>query len=522
MIKCVNRIYGGSMLFYVAGQLLASQNLSAQETPLADINRVKWNLHSENPSDYKNVVLFFFDDMRFDCLGYAGGIAKTPNIDKLAINSCVFTNAISSNGICSPSRATLLTGRWGHRTGLDDNVRVWHSRLAGLSLDNSTILEWAREHGYFTGYFGKWHLGHDGPIRRGVHRFTKSGFDTGHAMEYTSVDFGVTRKYYEKAKAFKEKPEYYATLPGTFEQTSTFTTTSEGIEFLREANEMKRPFFLTMSFTAPHPPYKVPKPYNTMYDYKKIKLPASFYAPVINKPIQQKQVLWPWHDVGHMSEQDWQKTVSYFYGFVSMIDDAVKMVMDEIEKLKLSGSTLIIFTSDQGSMLADHGLYDKGPYSYEELMRIPMLLKVPGIEPIKVTRQVSLLDLNQTMVEWMGLEPEIPNIDSRSLFPLMVKGNEGWDIPDEAFFRFEWYNGKWFGVRTIRTPKYKYCYNTVDVDEFYDLQADPGEINNLYNKPEYREQQALLMEKLLENLKTTSDPLYIQMKTYMGNKSYYP
>jgi arylsulfatase A-like enzyme len=256
-----------------------------------------------------------------------------------------------------------------------------------------------------------------------------------------------------------------------------------------------------------------------MYDYTKIILPTSITDTYTRKPRYQRDVLWPWHNVGHMTTEDWQKTTSYFYGFVTMIDDAVGMVLETLKNEGLEDNTLIIFASDQGSMLADHGLYDKGPYSYDDLMRIPLLVKVPKSSAGKITRQVSLIDINQTLVEWMNLEPKDINLDSRSLFPLMTNGNDGWNCADESYYRYEWYNGKWYGIRTIRTPQLKYCYNSVDVDEMYDLKKDPKEMNNVYDNPEYAGQQIELQNRLLEHLKTTEDPLYSQMKTFLKNKA---
>jgi arylsulfatase A-like enzyme len=241
-------------------------------------------------------------------------------------------------------------------------------------------------------------------------------------------------------------------------------------------------------------------------------LPKSLNEPIDRKPKYQREVLWYWHDVGHMSEDDWRKATSFYWGSVSMIDKAVGEIITVLKKNGFWENTMIVFVGDQGSMIGEHHLYDKGPYSYDELMRIPMLIRVPDIAPRTIIRQVSLIDINQTLVEWMDLEPIIPNLDSRSLFPLMEKGNEGWDAPDEVFYRYEWYNGKWYGIRTIRTPDFKYCLNPVDIDELYDLKNDPLEMNNLVNLPKYKSIQKELQQRLLMHLKKVKDPLYEKMK----------
>jgi len=136
-----------------------------------------WRTPVKDKSHRKNVILLTFDDLRFDTFSFHGSSAKTPNIDALKNKSVYFSNACTTTGLCSPSRAALFTGRLGHRTGLDDNCHVWQSRLMGLSLQQETILEWARQKDYFVGHFGKWHLGPNGPMRRGVHRFSKKAKD---------------------------------------------------------------------------------------------------------------------------------------------------------------------------------------------------------------------------------------------------------------------------------------------------------------------------------------------------------
>jgi arylsulfatase A-like enzyme len=173
---------------------------------------------------------------------------------------------------------------------------------------------------------------------------------------------------------------------------------------------------------------------------------------------------------------------------------------------------MVVFVGDQGSMIGEHTLYDKGPYCYDELMRIPMLVRMPGISPKTVSRHVSLIDLNQTLVEWMNLEPIESKLDSRSLVPLLKNGNKGWDTPDEAFYRYEWYNGDWYGIRSVRRPEFKYCWNPADIDELYDLKQDPVEMNNLIDKKEYQSVQKGLQERLLTHLLEVDDPLYDKMK----------
>jgi arylsulfatase A-like enzyme len=459
----------------------------------------------------KNVLFIWCDQFQFDVATYCGGPAQTSNLDKLAAQSVNFRAACTTTALSSPTRASLYTGRWGHRTGLDDNCYTWHSRLNGLDLKQTTLLEWAREKDYFLGYFGKWHLGPDGPIRRGVHRFSYNGFDRGN-LKSQKPNFDAVKIYYDKTKVFNEKPGYYNTVDKTYEETETEQLAKLGINFIIEATKAKLPFYLTVSFPGPHPPYAVPKEYATLYDSRKIELPANLHDPFKNKPLYQQDIMWPFHDLGHMTDDDWRKANAYYQGYVTMIDRAIGELLESLKKNGFWENTLIVFVSDHGDMIGAHGRFDKGPYAYDEVMRIPMLVRVPNQPAREIKRQVSIMDLNQTLVEWMNLEPDQPNVDSRSLFPLIKKGDSGWDLPDEIYYRYEWYNGLWFGIRTIRTPEFKYNWNPVGVDELYDLKNDPLEMINLINSSDFQETKKSLQRKLLIYLKQIDDPWYEKMK----------
>lgn len=463
----------------------------------------------------KNVLLLLFDDLRHDTFSFAGSPARTPHIDSLKRESTCFSCACTTTGLCSPSRAALFTGRWGHRTGLDDNCHVWHSRLIEMNSGHTTLIEWARDKGYFVGYFGKWHLGPDGPIRRGAHSFSAQGFERWANRPTKMPDFDRIKRYYEKDRTFAQKPEYYGTREGSYRDTRTREMVAQGIEFLQEAAREDRPFFLTVSFNAPHPPYVVPKPYDAMYDHQQIALPASLHESTADKPKYQRDVLWPWHDVGHMSDADWRKLRAHYYGFVTLVDRAVGEILKTFEQQGLSDSTLVVLAGDQGSMLGEHTLYDKGPYCYDELMRIPLLIRAPGMRGREVARHVSLLDVNQTLVEWMGLRPSTPNVDSRSLLPLMRQGDQGWNTGDEAFYRYEWYNGSWYGIRAVRTPHYKYCWNPAGLDELYDLQNDPHEMQNLVSQKAHQGSVRALQKRLLDHLRRTQDSAQKRLEAEM-------
>lgn len=420
----------------------------------------------------------------------------------------VFRTACTTTGLCSPNRSALFTGKLGHRTGLDDNCNVWHSRLNELDLNQTTLIEWARRRGYFTGYYGKWHLGTDGPIRRGVQRYPANGFERSRMGGKTQrPDFEAPKRFYDKSRTFEEKPGFYLTEEGGYEKCQAAQFARNGIAFLREAAAQTQPFFLTLSFNAVHPPYHVPEPYNHMYDWRDIQLPANVHDNFRNKPRYQSDIMWPFHDTGHMSDDDWRRCMAFYRGFVSMLDRALGEVFDAVRSNGLQDDTLVAVVADHGDMCGAHNRFDKGPYCYDEIMRIPMLLRIPGAKPREVMRHVSSIDINRTLADWAGFKPDVPNLDSRSLLPLAERGDSGWSAPDEAYYRYEWYDGLWFGIRAIRTHEYKYCFNPAGVDELYDLRKDPAEMVNLAGNAEMKSFEGHLARRLLLHLEQTGDAI---------------
>lgn len=457
-----------------------------------------------------NVLILFFDDMRFDSFSYRGGPVPTPNIDALAAESTRFDMAVTTTGLCSPSRAALFTGRWGHRTGLDDNVELWHSRLTELDPEQGGIIKRASEAGYFVGYVGKWHLGANGPQIRGAEFVESFAADATAAIRPYTPHGGLKRvRGYNAGEDEKgaDKLDYYQTLPGTYESSYTYDKVKNAKVMFEKAAQDDRPFFGVVSFSQPHPPYRIPEPYASMFDPAKVEVPSNHLADRINKPLAQEYPYWPWHDVDHLSDGEWRKARAHYYGAIAMIDQAVGDIIEGAKEEGIYEDLHIVFIGDQGSMLGEHRLYDKMAYAYDELIRIPLLVRDPDIAPRIVTRHVSLMDVPATLSDWMALPADGPE-DGVSLEPLMREGDSAInDVEDNALYAYEWYNGAWFGLRAIRTPDYKYVFNPADSrDELYDLKADPGEVNNLIGEPKLADIREGLRKTMLGKLKRVDDP----------------
>lgn len=458
-----------------------------------------------------NVLVLFFDDMRFDTFSYRNGPVSTPNIDRLAAQSVQFNSAMSTTGLCSPSRAALFTGRWGHKTGLDDNVELFHSRQYQLSPSEGGLIKRAVDSGYFVGYVGKWHIGPQGPKIRGA-QFIREHANTRlrkprHYVPYDDVD-SIKRYYEGKLDENGEKHVYYETLPGTYEDTEAYHKVEYGKEMLIAAAKQEKPFFGVVSFNQPHPPYRVPEPYASMFDPQTVSLPQNFVKERSYKPMVQDKVLWPWHDVGHMTENDWRNAQAYYYGAIAMVDDLIGELLQTAKDVGLYEDLHIILLGDQGSMIGEHNLFDKGPYAYDELMRIPLLYRYPDTDPKVITRQVSMIDLAPTLAEVMHL-PNDGDVDGHSLLPLIKSGDIAEaEQEDTALYMYEWYNGSWFGLRALRTPDLKFVWYPGDNrDELYDLKKDPGELTNLIKNPGYKQKLTHITALLEGEMKRVNDPM---------------
>ncbi|WP_448248453.1 sulfatase-like hydrolase/transferase [Thalassotalea agariperforans] len=458
-----------------------------------------------------NVLVIFFDDMRFDTFSYRGGPVNTPAIDALAKEGTRFDNAMTTTGLCSPSRAALYTGRWGHKNGLDDNVELYHSRYSELDLSEGGLLRRASEAGYLVGHVGKWHLGAQGTKLRGAEIDLGQGHEARERFSRQWTPYAKVSQvkgYYEgKLDKNNEKHEYFQTLPGTYEDTEAYKKLVYGKQMLKQAAKDERPFFGVISFNQPHPAYRVPEPYASMFDPDTLTLPANHLSKRVNKPLAQDGIWWPWHDVGHMSDSDWRKARAYYYGAIAMVDHIVGDIIQTAKDEGIYDDLTIVLLGDQGSMLGEHGLYDKGPYAYDELMRMPLIIRSPDQSPKTITRQVSMLDITPTIAEIMDLAPD-GDVDGRSLIPLMEQGDKA-DAGkvDKALYAYEWYNGSWFGIRAIRTPEMKFVWNPGDSrDELYDLKNDPVEITNQINNKAYKKELTKLVKLLEEELIRVEDP----------------
>jgi arylsulfatase A-like enzyme len=435
------------------------------------------------------VLLILADQLRFDCLGANGNrLVRTPNLDRLAAGSANFAAAFTQAPVCVPSRVTLLTGRYPH----SHKNRVNYTPCNPGEVFLQKML---REAGYRTGSVGKLHYY---PPTAAHARST--GFDT------VLLDDGVgstdAHSDYVKWRAGRDPRRdvhYQAVRKGAanpfsgviaYEHTPTAWTGEQSCAMLRELATGPSPFFLHCSFFKPHSPYTVPAPYDEMYDGAGIPLPPRVTLRDIERlplPVQRqilrftprygmdrRRLLWIWRS---------------YYGGVSMVDREVGRILDELDRTGRAGDTIVIFTTDHGDQLLEHGLEGKNVF-FESSVRVPLLVRFPGRVPPGVhAGPAGLVDVVPSVLEWCGL-PVPPRVQGRGLFE-----------PREAVFAeniipevitggsrdFFYTPGK--GIKDIRHPdakmvrtaRWKLNYYPGHGGELYDMKADPGETRNLYS-----------------------------------------
>ena len=427
-------------------------------------------------------------------------VAPTPNIDRLADEGMLFRNVFCTNSICIPSRATILTGQYSHINGV-------HSLKGNLPSEKQYLAHEMKNAGYITAMIGKWHLKQE-PA----------------AFDYYKVLPGQG-KYYNPEFRVRGKKKWKENIVQSRGHSSDVITDAS-LNWLQERDRSK-PFFLMHHFKAPHGKWQYAKRYENYLDDVVIPEPESLYdsgnhGSVATRGAHDDKI----HEIGsslgrrhnqriqHLTvdipgtvSDDKYKHLAYqnylkrYLRCCKGVDDNIGRLMDYLEKDGSLNDTVIIYTSDQGMFLGEHDYIDKR-WMYEESLRMPLLVRYPGIVMKKSQSHdmISNVDFAATILEIAGTE-KTPNYMQGKSFVRNMKGRTPSDWPDVIYYRY-WmhmahhYNPAHFGIRTNRykliffygtgygsqlDPKHE---NTPPGWELYDLQQDPYEMNNIYNNPE--------------------------------------
>lgn len=461
-----------------------------------------------------NVLLILSDQERYDVSAPDGPPVETPNIDRLAAEGMRFERAYTPISICSSARGSLLSGLYPHTHGMINNCHEEDAIRRNFPEDIPTFGEYLDDAGYAPTYAGKWHVGRDQvPADFG---FTYYGGGDG-SHDSKDDDFreyqrslGVDPDSIQLEEAlYTSNPDptlIAAKTPIPVEATRTYYLAERTIEALEDHAAGENPFFHRVDFVGPHHPYVVPEPYASMYDPDAIDPWDTFAETFEGKPRVHEKYL-AYRGVEHLSWEEWAPAVAKYFGFVTMIDEQIGRILDAVDRLDLD-DTAVFHTADHGDFTGSHRQFNKGPLMYEETYHIPLIVRWPQVIEAGTSSDafVRLLDLMPTFLEMTGITPP-ENIHGRSIVSLL-QGEQPDEWPETLFAE---YHGDEFGLysqRMVRSNRFKYVYNVPDRDELYDLQADPAELRNLIDHPDYQEVVAEHRERLREWMNDTSDPIH--------------
>ncbi len=420
-----------------------------------------------------NLVFILTDDQGAWSTGcYGNPEAKTPTIDRLASEGIRFRRAFATIPVCSPSRATFLTGRIASQHGIHDWIALENTGpRARYILDREVLLSDALAgHGYTCGLVGKWHLGDS--LR------PHASFSYWFAMPKGSDVYNNTPMCWNGR--IEEVPGYI-----------TDRITDHALKFM-EANQHK-PFFLFVAYGAPHSPWKG-HPQDLVDEYMKIPFDS-----IPKDPVHPWSVT-PRNAHGHKG------TLAQYFAAVGGVDRNVERILKQIDDLKLANNTLVVYSSDQGFNIGHHGLWGKGNASnprnmYDTSMQIPLIFRQPGRVPkgAETDALFSSYDFVPTVLDYMGLPPSPGrNLPGHS-FAKVLRGEDQQGPADAVF-------GEYGRARMIRTDRWKLVHRCDGgPDELYDLHADPDEKTNLIDKPEHRKTMIGLRDRIFRWFKTYAE-----------------
>ena len=438
----------------------------------------------------KNIILFITDQWRWDTLNQPGHPCKLPHLQAFRDEATNHVNAFTSVPLCTPARGSLFTGKWPHQTGTMDNVQGSSFYPQGkLHPSHKTYMERLQEAGYDVSFIGKWHLGAGTLSDRGIDAQLSDGGSES-LIPANDLEFASPRK----------TPFYGTIAKGTHMDEKRVLA---GIEKLESLSASGKPFCLIVSLPGPHFPHHVPAEWVAMYDdLPDDYMPENFVPQFTEagKPQAQGAHYWPCQDTRGLDQQDWRRTAQHYFGFCSFIDDLFGRFRRKMTALGLDETTSLAFTADHGEMLGAHGWFDKGPFFYEEVMRIPLLIREAGQGAGAV---------NAGFVGFRDLFPTLLAESDAAGLLTPEEAGRSFDATahDHATYGYDAYQGRQFKFRGIREARYKYAWSPHDLEELYDLETDPQERINRAEDPALKAEKARLKTRLFDWMQAEGDAL---------------
>ena len=415
--------------------------------------------HAE--SKVKNVLFLIADDLKASVLGcYGNEVCKTSHIDKLAGQSLVFERAYCQGTSCNPSRTSLM-----------------HSRYMGKSDMNLGKL--FKANSYYSARVGKiYHMRVPGDIIAGTdgldipsswtERFNSKGLEAHTPGDYACLNLNIFTKKLEGRQSTKMPHRMFVTVSydGDGSDQPDHKTSTKVISLLRKHKD--EPFFLAAGFVRPHYPMVQPKKYFDEYPYEKMKLPSQFPNDLQDIPKQGlASTRSATNSIGKFPDNQ-KRMWSGYYASTQFMDEQVGRILDELERLGLRESTVIVFTSDHGYHLGEHTFWQKSNL-HEEVLRVPLIISVPGMKSGRTRSMVELVDLMPTLAEICGLNFP-PSVQGKSLLPILKEHSASVKEGALSFHK---------GAISYRVNGWSYTRYKGGSEEFYDMEGDPEQFFNV-------------------------------------------
>jgi N-acetylglucosamine-6-sulfatase len=447
------------------------------------------------PAKPMNVVFILSDDHRYDFMGFMGTppFLETPNLNRIRAKGMWLRNAFVSTALCSPSRASILTGQYAHRHGVVDNQHP---------IPEGTVFfpQLLQGSGYDTAFFGKWHMGEDDDS-------PQPGFD--------------------RWVSFQGQGDYYnpmLNVDGTRSRHQGYTAeilTDYSLEWLQN-RDSDAPFFLYLSHKSVHAMFEPGADDLGRYQEEAPVYPVTMANTEENyagHPPWVREQRSSWHGVDYMYHGDMDFDTFYrrYTETLYSMDKSIGRVLDYLEANGLQDNTMVVYMSDNGFSFGEHGLIDKR-HMYEESMRVPMLVYAPGMTTpgSESDRMVQNVDIAPTLLSLAGV-PVPDNMDGRSILPVLQQQEVSWR--DSVMYEYYW---EWNFPQTpttlgLRSDRFKYIFyhGVWGDDELFDLEADPLEQHNLFRSAAHQDVLAGMRDELFGLLESTGG-LQLPLKSPQG------
>lgn len=481
-----------------------------------------------------NILLITSDQQHWNTLGLLNPEVHTPCLDTLAREGTIFTRAYCPNPTCTPTRASIITGKYpsqhgawslgtklpesepvvgtdftraGYRTALIGKAHFQQNRQSAEypSLEAVPLLQdldfWRKFHGPFYGFeHVELARNHTDEYLVGQH----------YALWMEENGLANWRDYFQPPTGNNPNQKHRWLIPERYHY-DAWIAERTGARLEQYANNREN-FFLWASFFDPHPPYLVPEPWDSMYDPARLTLPQMTAGEHDRNPphfqiTQQKEPdLSPWrepegnsiHGMGsHLHDPaELRKDIAIYYAMISLMDKYIGRILHRLDELKLADNTLVVFTSDHGHVYGHHGLVSKGPFHYEDLIRVPFIARCPNRVPVARRNDalVSLVDLAPTFLGFAGLPipRTMTGVDQSRVWQGQLTSARDHVIVENR------HQPTTIHLKTCVDRRYKITvYYNRDYGELFDLETDPGEMRNLWDDPASRDLKADLIRRLL-------------------------